>query len=88
MQWDRLWAALEAIPEEEAIGEEEPKREGVRGPAISLSVKQSAMRNRRKLWQGKMKTSVFRSAFCNQKECRFCKQDDSECPCHTPLGTS
>jgi hypothetical protein len=68
--WEKLWAALEQIPIEEAIAED----------TVLTRAEHAAMR--KSVWSHKPKTSEFYSAFCNNEECARCKQVDCEHSCH------
>jgi len=65
--WSKLWAALEEIPEDQAIEDYPPKRR-------SSSAKSRTSEP--------VEESEFRSPFCNHGECGRCKQIDCECQCH------
>jgi len=74
LHWQHLWRALEEIPEEEAIEDDPPPKRTNLGKELVAA--------RKAVWGRARKAREFKSAFCANQECKFCKQVDCDCECH------
>jgi len=73
LHWQKLWAAIEEIPEDQAIEDDHPKRTNI-GKELAAS--------RQAVWSRPRKMREYKSPFCANEECKFCKQMDCDCACH------